>query len=121
VNYDAICREKSRSKGDLTRSQKRSESVQHKDSRSDSRAMRRSRVSFLPKVRNNQQGIQASVVGDIHHQSLAIQKGASFDSRSVRENHQPSEKLEAKSSEQIAKPRESLSRKLEQAEPAEVD
>jgi cytoskeletal protein CcmA (bactofilin family) len=64
---------------------------------------------------------QAHVIGDIHHQSLAIQKGAFFDGRSVREDGQPSEKLEAKSSKQIAKPRESLSRRLEQAEPAEVD
>ena len=55
---------------------------------------------------------QAHVVGDIHHQSLAIERGAYFDGRSVqiRGNGQTPEKLEGKSLRQIANARESLSR-----------
>jgi cytoskeletal protein CcmA (bactofilin family) len=45
---------------------------------------------------------QAPVVGDIHHQSLAIEKGAFFDGRSVqiRGNGQTPAKLERKSARQ---------------------
>ena len=66
---------------------------------------------------------QAHVVGDIHHQSLAIESGAFFDGRSVqfRGNGQVSEKLERKSLRQIANARESLSRRTERAEPAEAN
>ena len=66
---------------------------------------------------------QAHVVGDIHHQSLAIERGAYFDGRSVqiRENGQTPEKLERKSLKQIANTRESLSRRIERAEPVEAD
>jgi cytoskeletal protein CcmA (bactofilin family) len=65
---------------------------------------------------------QAQVVGDIHHQSLAIEKGAFFDGRSVhmRENGQAPGKLERKSARQIAN-RETLSRRIERAEPVEGD
>ena len=47
---------------------------------------------------------QAHVVGDIHHQSLAIENGAFFDGRSmqIRGNGQVPEKLERKSLRQIA-------------------
>jgi cytoskeletal protein CcmA (bactofilin family) len=66
---------------------------------------------------------QAHVVGDIHHQSLAIERGAYFDGRSVqvRGNGQAAEKLEAKSLKQIANTRESLSRRIERAESVEAD
>jgi cytoskeletal protein CcmA (bactofilin family) len=66
---------------------------------------------------------QAHVVGDIHHQSLAIESGAYFDGRSVqvRGNGQTSGKLEKRSVRQIANTGESLSRRIERAEPAEVD
>ena len=65
---------------------------------------------------------KAHVVGDIHHQSLAIEKGAFFDGRSVhmRENGQAPGKLERKSARQIAN-RETLSRRIERAEPVEGD
>jgi|RhiMethySRZTD1v2_1073278.scaffolds.fasta_scaffold182119_4 cytoskeletal protein CcmA (bactofilin family) len=61
---------------------------------------------------------QAHVVGDIHHRSLAIERGAYFDGRSVqiRGNGQTSEKVEAKSLRQIANRSESLSRRIERAE-----
>src|SRR6516162_2448422 len=57
---------------------------------------------------------QAHVVGDIHHQSLAIESGAFFDGRSVqvRGNGQTPKDLERKSIRQIAKTRESLSRRF---------
>jgi cytoskeletal protein CcmA (bactofilin family) len=66
---------------------------------------------------------QANVVGDIHHQSLAIESGAFFDGRSVqiRGNGQTPEKLERKSLRQIADTRESLSRRTKRAEPVEAD
>ena len=66
---------------------------------------------------------QAHVVGDIHHQSLAIESGAYFDGRSVqvRGNGRTPEKLERKSVGQIANARESLSRRIEQAETVEAD
>jgi cytoskeletal protein CcmA (bactofilin family) len=66
---------------------------------------------------------QAHVVGDIHHQSLAIERGAYFDGRSmqIRGNGQAPEKLERKSLRQIANTRESLSRRTERAEPVEAD
>jgi cytoskeletal protein CcmA (bactofilin family) len=66
---------------------------------------------------------QAHVVGDIQHRSLAIERGAYFDGRSVRirGNGQTSEKVAAKSSKQIANPRESLSRRIERAESVEAD
>jgi len=63
---------------------------------------------------------QAHVVGDIHHQSLAIEKGAFFDGRSVhmRENGQAPERSERKSASQIPN-RETLSRRIERAEPVD--
>ena len=66
---------------------------------------------------------QAHVVGDIHHQSLAIESGAFFDGRSVqiRGNGQTPDKLERKSLKQIANTRESLSRRIERAESVEAD
>jgi cytoskeletal protein CcmA (bactofilin family) len=66
---------------------------------------------------------QAHVVGDIHHQSLAIESGAFFDGRSlqIRGNGQTAEKLERKSLKQIANTRESLPRRAERAEPVEAD
>ena len=66
---------------------------------------------------------QAHVVGDIHHQSLAIDRGAYFDGRSVqvRGNGQTSKKLESKSTRQIPKKRESLSHRIEQAESSEAE
>src|SRR6476660_10148190 len=61
---------------------------------------------------------QAHVVGDIHHQSLAIESGAFFDGRSVqiRGNGQTPKKLERKSSKQIANTRETLTHRIERAE-----
>ena len=58
---------------------------------------------------------QAHVVGDIHHQSLAIESGAFFDGHSVqiRGNGQALEKLEKKSLKQIANTRQSLPRRIE--------
>ena len=66
---------------------------------------------------------QAHVVGDIHHQSLAIESGAFFDGRSVqiRGNGQAPEKLETKSLKQIANTRENLSRRIERAESVQAD
>ena len=66
---------------------------------------------------------QAHVVGDIHHQSLAIESGAFFDGHSVqiRGNGQGPEKLEKKSLKQIANTPESLSRRIERAEPVKAD
>ena len=66
---------------------------------------------------------QAHVVGDIQHRSLAIERGAFFDGRSVqvRGNGQMPEKLERKSTRQIAKKQESLSSRIERAEPVEAD
>ena len=57
---------------------------------------------------------QAHVVGDIHHQSLAIESGAFFDGRSVqiRGNGQTPEKLEGKSLRQIPNTRDTLSRRI---------
>ena len=59
---------------------------------------------------------QAHVVGDIHHQSLAIESGAFFDGHSVqiRGNGQAPEKLEKKSLKQIAS-------KQERAEAVQAD
>ena len=61
---------------------------------------------------------RAQVVGDIHHQSLAIESGAFLDGRSVqiRANGQTAKNLEGK----IEK-RESLSRRIERAVPVEAD
>ena len=66
---------------------------------------------------------QAHVVGDIHHQSLAIERGAFFDGRSlqIRGNGQTPEKLERKSLKQNANTRESLPRRAERAELVEAD
>jgi cytoskeletal protein CcmA (bactofilin family) len=66
---------------------------------------------------------QAQVVGDVHHQSLAIESGAYFDGRSVqvRGNGQTPKRLERKSARQIAKNQESLSSRIERAEPVEAD
>jgi cytoskeletal protein CcmA (bactofilin family) len=52
----------------------------------------------------------AHVVGDLHHQSLAIESGAFFDGRSmqIRGNGQTPEKLERKSLRQSANARYSL-------------
>ena len=65
---------------------------------------------------------RAQVVGDIHHQSLAIESGAFFDGRSVqvRGNGQAAEKLEKKSVRQVER-RESLSRRIERALPVEAE
>src|SRR6476661_10446581 len=65
---------------------------------------------------------QAHVVGDIHHQYLAIESGAFFDGRSVqiRGNGQTPEKLERKSLRQIANTKETLSRRIERAEPKNI-
>jgi cytoskeletal protein CcmA (bactofilin family) len=56
------------------------------------------------------------VVGDIHYKSLAIESGAFFEGRlmQVRRNGQSPEKLEWKSTRQIAN-RDSLSRRIERA------
>jgi cytoskeletal protein CcmA (bactofilin family) len=66
---------------------------------------------------------QAHVVGDIHHQSLAIDRGAYFDGRSVqvRGNGQTPKKLESKSTRQIPNKRESHSHRIERAEPSEAE
>ena len=66
---------------------------------------------------------QAHVVGDVHHQSLAIESGAYFDGRSVqvRGNGHTPERLERKSARQIAKNQESLSSRIERAEPVEAE
>jgi cytoskeletal protein CcmA (bactofilin family) len=66
---------------------------------------------------------QAHVVGDVHHRSLAIERGAYFDGRSVqiRGNGQTSGKVEAKSSKQIGNKPESLSRRIERAESVEAN
>jgi cytoskeletal protein CcmA (bactofilin family) len=65
----------------------------------------------------------AHVVGDVHHRSLAIERGAYFDGRSVqiRGNGQTSGKVEAKSSKQIGNKPESLSRRIERAESVEAN
>src|SRR4249920_1076533 len=64
---------------------------------------------------------QAHVVGDVRHQSLAIESGAYFDGRSVqvRGNGQTPKRLERKSARQIATNQESLSPRIERAEPVE--
>ena len=61
---------------------------------------------------------RAQVVGDIHHQSLAIESGAFLDGRSVqiRGNGSTAENLERK-----VEKRESLSRRIERAVPGEAD
>lgn len=66
---------------------------------------------------------QARVMGDIHHQSLAVQPGALFEGRSVqsRKNGEGSERVEPKSSKERSKPRESLSQRIERVEALEVD
>ena len=62
---------------------------------------------------------QARVVGDIHHTSLAIEKGAFFDGLSCRGNGQTPKKLNRKALRQIADDtREAVSRR---AEPTEAD
>jgi cytoskeletal protein CcmA (bactofilin family) len=65
----------------------------------------------------------AYVVGDIHHQSLTIERGAYFDGRSVqvRANGHTPEKLERRSVRQIENAGESLSRRIERAKPADLD
>jgi cytoskeletal protein CcmA (bactofilin family) len=64
---------------------------------------------------------QAHVVGDIHHQSLAIERGAYFDGRSVQVRGNGQKKLESKSTRRIVNKRESLSGRIERAEPVEAD
>jgi cytoskeletal protein CcmA (bactofilin family) len=66
---------------------------------------------------------QARVVGHVHHRSLAIERGAYFDGRSVqiRGNGQTSGKVEAKSLKQIGNKPESLSRRIERAESVEAN
>ena len=61
---------------------------------------------------------RAQVVGDIHHQSLAIESGAFLDGRSVqiRGNAPTAENLERK-----VEKRETLSRRIERAVPVEAD
>jgi cytoskeletal protein CcmA (bactofilin family) len=62
----------------------------------------------------------AHVVGDVHHQSLAVEKGAFFDGRSmqIREDGQAPARPERKSAKQITN-RET--RRIERAEPVEGD
>ena len=64
----------------------------------------------------------AQVVGDIHHQSLAIESGAFFDGRSmqVRGNGQAAEKLEKKSVRQVER-RENLSHRIQRVLPVEAE
>jgi cytoskeletal protein CcmA (bactofilin family) len=66
---------------------------------------------------------QARVMGDIHHQSLAVQPGAFFEGRSVQsgKNGEGSERVEPKSSKDRSKPAESLSQRIERIEPLEGD
>ena len=66
---------------------------------------------------------QAHVVGDIHHRSLAIEKGAFFDGRSVQTqgNVQRLVVSKTKPARQIPKARETLSSRIEKAEPVEGD
>ena len=64
---------------------------------------------------------QARVVGDIHHQYLAIERGALFDGRSVQGNVQRLEEPEMKTARQIPKARETLSSRIERAEPVDAD
>jgi cytoskeletal protein CcmA (bactofilin family) len=66
---------------------------------------------------------QAHVGGDIHHRSLANERGAYFDGRSVqiRGNGQTAGKIAAKSSKQIGNKPESLSRRIERAESVEAN
>jgi cytoskeletal protein CcmA (bactofilin family) len=66
---------------------------------------------------------KARVVGDIHHQSLAVQRGAFFEGRSVQsgKNGEGSERVEPKSSKDRSKPAESLSQRIERIEPLEGD
>ena len=54
---------------------------------------------------------RAQVVGDIHHQSLAIESGAFFDGRSVQ----------VRGNGQAVERRESLSRRIERAAPVEAE
>ena len=65
---------------------------------------------------------RTQVVGDIYHQSLAIESGAFFDGRSVhiRGNGQAAEKLEKKSVRQVQR-RESLSHRIERVLPVEAE
>jgi len=64
---------------------------------------------------------KARVVGDIHHQSLAVQRGAFFEGRSVQsgKNGEGSERVEPKSSKDRSKPAESLSQRIERVEAPE--
>jgi cytoskeletal protein CcmA (bactofilin family) len=66
---------------------------------------------------------QAHVVGDIHQQSLAMEKGALFDGRSVQmqSNVELLEDPEMKPARQFPKTRETLASRIERAEPVEAD
>ena len=66
---------------------------------------------------------RARVVGDIHHQSLAVERGAFFDgcSAQLRGNGKTPKKLERKALRQIPNKRESLSRRIERADPGEAE
>ena len=66
---------------------------------------------------------QAHVVGDIHHRSLTIEKGAFFDGRSVQTQGNVQRLVESKTkpARQIPKARETLSSRIEKAEPVEGD
>jgi cytoskeletal protein CcmA (bactofilin family) len=67
---------------------------------------------------------QANVVGDIHyHQSLAIERGALFDGRSIHilGNGQTPAKLEMKPLRQMANDKEAASRRTERTELAKAD
>ena len=58
---------------------------------------------------------QVHVVGDIHHQSLSIERGAFFGATSRKQT----EELESKI--QVASTRESLSRRIDRAETLNAD
>jgi cytoskeletal protein CcmA (bactofilin family) len=63
---------------------------------------------------------RAQIIGDIHHQSLAIESGAFLDGRAIRaqKNGQTVDKLASKSTQ--LKKRESLIRRIERAVPVET-
>jgi hypothetical protein len=77
--------------------------------------MARANVAPLPPRTGKRTPTEADAPG--------VESGAFFDGRSVqiRENGQTPEKLERKSLKQIANTRESVSRRIERAEPVEAD
>src|SRR5262245_34551176 len=66
---------------------------------------------------------RAQVVGDIYHQSLAIEKGALFDGRSVHMHaaREGLEEPETKPARQIPRTHETLASRIERAEQAEAE